>query len=316
MHWFIKTDSRNVMLSIREQTRRIRLTRILPPMFFMLCSLVFWWGSLSPASTASGKTTLFFYSTETNINNFKSLKHQFDTYLAQFGPYEFQPFSDKTTFEEQIKQHPNCLILLSSWHYENISADYRLKPILVGSRKGKTSQKRLLVTNMAAIELEAVKSGQIASASSVQYTRMLLSEMLQDTAVIDQVKILTVPKDIDALISLGFGMAKSAITTDYSLETLQTMNPVLYKKISVLAESQESRLLILAVPETCESRAEQFVTVLRNMAADPDGKNKLRMLGLDDWQSYDSSSEAKVENYSFSEMSLHKAAGSILSKAY
>jgi len=44
------------------------------------------------------KTTVYFYSSETNINNFKSLKMEFDKYLSRFGTYEFQPFSNREDF--------------------------------------------------------------------------------------------------------------------------------------------------------------------------------------------------------------------------
>ena len=135
------------------------------------------------------------------------------------------------------------------------------------------------------MDLKSVQIGQIASASSAQYTQTLLHEMFQDPNIVAQLKVLIVPKDIDALMSLGFGMAKSAITTDYSLETLKKMNSVLYKKISILAESKEARLLILAEPG--KNNAEQLLSILQSMAADPKGKEKLRMLGLDDWQTLD-----------------------------
>ena len=242
------------------------------------------------------KTTIFFYSSETNINNFKSLKMEFDSYLNQFGAYEFQPFSEKQTFEEQIAQQQNCLILLSSWHYDTIRESFQLTPLLVGTRNGRTRQKRFLVTSGEDIDQNALKSGQIASAGSVQYTRMLLSDMLETSELIEELRILTVPKDIDALMSLGFGMAKGAITTDYSLEILARMNPVLHKRISVLAESQESRLLILAVPERCGGRAQQLAAIFQEMAADPDGRKKLRMLGLDGWRAFDASNVTGVGN--------------------
>jgi len=37
--------------------------------------------------------------------------------------------------------------------------------------------------------------------------------MLKDKSTVDITNILTVPKDIDALMSVGFGMSKFALTT-------------------------------------------------------------------------------------------------------
>ena len=52
---------------------------------------------------AVSNATIYFYSTETNINNFKSLKMEFDRYLSKLGSFEFQPFIAKETFEKHIK---------------------------------------------------------------------------------------------------------------------------------------------------------------------------------------------------------------------
>ncbi len=245
---------------------------------------------------AKPTTTIYFYSSETNINNFKSLKMEFDSYLAQFGPYEFQPFRDRDTFEAQLAEKKDCVVLLSSWHYDNIRDHYGLRPVLIGARNGKTSQKRLLVTKGNTTHVDMVKIGQIASASSVDYTQTILLEMFHDPEMVNKLKILAVPKDIDALMSLGFGMAKSAITTDYSLETLRKMNPALSQKISIVAESHESRLLILAATKEYGKQTETVASIFQKMAADPEGKRRIRMLGLEGWKAIDSSNKADGEN--------------------
>ena len=69
---------------------------------------------VNPAATT--QYTIYFYNPETNINNFASLKIEFDTYLASLGPYQFQPFSDKDTFEKYIAKKRDCIFLISTWH--------------------------------------------------------------------------------------------------------------------------------------------------------------------------------------------------------
>jgi hypothetical protein len=54
-------------------------------------------------SSGEGKIKIYFYSSETNINNFKSLKMEFHRYHSKFGLYEFQPFSARHVFEEHVK---------------------------------------------------------------------------------------------------------------------------------------------------------------------------------------------------------------------
>jgi len=242
------------------------------------------------AFAITNSTTIYFYSSESTINNFKSLKMEFDRYLNNYGPYEFQPFSDRETFEEQVKKRGQCVLLLSSWHYNKIYKDYGLKAILVGTRNGKKYEERILVASD-----ETVKVGSIASASSIQHTDSCLQTMLKDKSIVDITNILTVPKDIDALMSVGFGMSKFALTTRNTFNELKSANPALYQKLKIMAKGEESLLLVVAVPEAFMQNAQDIVRIIQNMAADPNGKEKLRMLELDGWQKLDSSDWLKLE---------------------
>ena len=247
---------------------------------FIVCVLAVCW--TPPPSFAAPLNTICFYSAETNINNFKSLKQAFDAYLATFGAFAFQPFNDRATFETYLAEHPECVALLSSWHYANIYQQFHLTPVLVGMRDGANSQKNVLTTRQETLDINAAKAGQIASARSVEYTKDLLREVVGEA--VEQCKILTVPKDMDALISLGLGMAKSAITTAHSLQEFARMNPALFQKLKTLAETQESLLLIVAVSEQREAEAQELIAILRGMPDQPNGKENLKMLGLDNWQ--------------------------------
>jgi hypothetical protein len=257
--------------------------------FIISCCAVIVFTALS-AFALFDKTPLYFYSSESTINNFKSLKMEFDRYLNKYGAYEFQPFSDRETFEKYIKDKSQCILLLSSWHYRNIYREYSLKPVLIGTRNGKKYQERVLVTCD-----EKVRSGRIASASSVQHTRSCLQEMLRGNQNIEINNILTVPKDIDALMSVGFGMSQFALTTKNSLEELKTANPMLYQKLKILKEGEESFLLIVAIPEQVTRDVSGILTIIQNMAADQDGKERLRMIEIDGWQVPDQSDRVKLE---------------------
>ncbi len=94
-------------------------------------------------------------------------------------------------------------------------------------------------------------------------------------------------------MSLGFGMAKAALTTDYSLSTLNMLNPVLHKQMKVLAESDET-LLLLSLSLKSAMKTSALVKILQRCPT-PNGKKNIRMLGLDDWLPLNSSDIAKLE---------------------
>ncbi len=262
-------------------------------LLFVFFSVIFT-AALSAAAGAE-KITIFFYSSETNINNFKSLKMEFDKYLSGFGLYEFQPFNDRDTFEAHIRGKKDCFLMLSSWHYRNIYREYGLHPLLVGVRNGKKDHKRVLVAKGAAATLETVKKGAIASASSVPHTRNTLKEMFHSQPDADTAKILTVPKDIDALMSVGFGMSRSALTSENSLDSLKGINPVLYKEMKTLAQGAPSLLLVLAMPEGFADDSAKLLSAVKNMSENPNGKDKIKMLDLDGWNEVDAYDRSKLE---------------------
>jgi len=261
--------------------------------FLCLCLLLF------PvyAVTAAGpeKVMIYFYSSETNINNFKSLKMEFDTWLSRQGPYEFQPFSDRQTFENHIRGKQNCLVLLSSWHYSIIGKEYGLAPVLTGMRSGKKYQKRILVSASASGGADILSKGPVASAGSQDYTRSELLGMFGEKTAVDSARILTVPKDIDALMSVGFDMSKSALITESTLDNLKATDPVLHKKMKTVGAGRESLLLILAVPQSFAEKAGNLTKLIQEMPKQPGGADIVKMLDLDGWQPIDPSDSAKLE---------------------
>jgi hypothetical protein len=96
-------------------------------------------------------------------------------------------------------------------------------------------------------------------------------------------------------MSVGFGMSTAALTTKSAFEELRIVNPSLYKKMDIVAEGQESLLMLLAVPENFMKASSEIVNVIKNMPMNPDGRNKMKMLGLDGWQEPAASDRLKLE---------------------
>jgi len=278
----------NIMISLQPKSRFRHLT-------CTSATLLLGLAIFCVISSGEGKIKIYFYSSEANINNFKSLKMEFDRYLSKFGPYEFQPFSARDVFEKQIKGKDNCLVLLSSWHYRHIHKELGLLPALTGMRAGKKYQRKVLVTDQESPDIVAGKPGLVASASSLEYTLSVLSSMFKQPAE-HPFNVLTVPKDIDALMSVGFGMAKMAFASGNAFEELKGVNPKLGSRMKVVAEGDEDLLLIVASPQGFAGDRTKLIDMIRNMPTDSDGLKKIRMLGLDGWQELDASDRSKLES--------------------
>jgi hypothetical protein len=235
------------------------------------------------ASSRMETTAVYFHCSETSINNFKSLKMEFDRYLSQFGPYEFQPVKERYEFEKQISNQKNCVILVSSWHYRRICKTYQCEPVLVGIRNGKNTQKRLLIANKDFTGL--ISSGlNIASASSIQHTTSVIKNMPVKALDINKLRILTVPKDIDAMMAVRFGMSGAALITENSYDRLKRLTPLLYQKIKIVAIGNECHLMVLAAPGKNLEQHKQLIRIIKGMSDTPLGQKQIHMLGLDNFQ--------------------------------
>lgn len=246
----------------------------------------------SPAY-ADGICAAYFYNPESNVDNFAFLKEEMDLYFKKSCNCRFQPFIEKDIFEKQFIGNQDALIILSSWHYKMLKKRSGIKPVLVGVVNGKTTQKKILSSKKKIQNIEMLKGTRIASASSDEYTRYLLKQMVgkDNEKLVDSFRLLGVPKDIDALISVGFGVADAALTTENSLDMLSTINPRLKSKLVTLASSRELLLPIVAIHEELNPAVVKLLVTLKNMAGTEGGNKGIQMLGLDGWEKFDEQDE-------------------------
>ncbi|MCX6073832.1 MAG: hypothetical protein NTY39_05885 [Campylobacterales bacterium] len=220
----------------------------------------------------SDAVKVYLYTPEINVNNFKSLKTSFDAYLSAFGNYEFQPFNDKETFEKYLKK-TNSIAILSSWHYREIAKRYNLEALLVAQRKGYITDKKILV-GAKNITLKGV----VTSAYDKEYTNDVLSNITNNKS--KELSVLKVPKEIDALMSVGFGMSRFALVSKDSFILLQNINPILAKDLTIYYESDPEYRTILACNEI-DKEENKLVDIFKNMGLSDNGKNILNMIGVD-----------------------------------
>lgn len=251
--------------------------RIFTQFFFLLSFIA---GCYSP-SCLGGGVTVYFYNPETNINNFASLKTAFDSYLSTQGDYQFQPFDKQENFENSIQKKGN-IYLLSSWHLNALQQKFPLKIALIGTFKGNSTQKKILSAKKDIADFFMLKNTTIAGAGSEDYIRNVLQQVDPEKykELSETIKILKVPKDIDALMAVGFGMADAAIASESSLKILESLNANQYKQLHTLGSSEKSYLLVAATLEKPGKDEAKALEILFNMT----GQKNLNLLGLDGWK--------------------------------
>ncbi|MDR4499765.1 MAG: hypothetical protein MRK02_17880 [Candidatus Scalindua sp.] len=245
---------------------------------------IFLW-LLFPSEIFASRYTIYFYNPETNINNFVLLKNEFDRYLSEHGQFTFQPFSDKETFEKFAAKRKSGIFLISSWHYQDLSKKIQIEPVLIGILKGKPIQRKILFAKGDITNVDSLMGKSIASSGSEDYTKNILLQMLGKGKedIINSLNVLTVPKDIDALMAFGFGMSDAALTTEHTQEKLSKINPKLCNMLNELA-STETYLQIVAAPKQSDENIQQLLSLIAKMTSSLDGRKNLKMISLDGWK--------------------------------
>jgi hypothetical protein len=240
---------------------------------------------LSYSSSAKAAVTICFYNPETNIDNFATLKTSFDEYLTKAGEFTFQPFNDEKVFEEAIAQKKCQIYLLSSWYFETLQQQIPLKIALIGTLKGNTTQTKVLTAKKELSDVAALKNMTVASASSESYSRNALEKMVgsKNKAVVDSIKIFNVPRDMEALLAVGYGAASAAISTEGSWSKLATMNPNQFQQLHTLGTTEKNYFLVAATSEKPNKKQMQALEILQKMATNSAGGKTLNLLGLDGW---------------------------------
>lgn len=252
---------------------------------------------LSLSEILASKDVIYFYNPETNINNFVLLKKEFDKYLSEFGQFTFQPFSDRKTFEKSAANKRDVIFLISSWHFLDLKKKIQLKPVFMGISKGKPTQRKILFSRGNSASIDYLKGKSVASSGSEGYTKNILLQMLgkevEDS--VDTLKILTVPKDIDALMALGLGMVDAALCTEHTQAELSEINPKLCVMLKELA-STETYLQIVAVPNPSDENIELALSIIAKMTSSIKGRRNLKMISLDGWKKVSKAERKYLEN--------------------
>lgn len=232
---------------------------------------------------------IYFYNPETNINNFATLKTAFDTYLVNHGDYYFQPFDIRENFESVIREKNGDIFLLSSWHLKALQQkNIPLEIALVGTSKGNTMQRKVLSTKKDIINADMLRNTIVAGAGSEEYIHSVLKQILgkDQEALLKDIKILIVPKDIDALMAVGFGMASAAISAESSLNKLAMINPNQFRELHSLGFSEKDYLLVAATLKKPAQQETHLLELLQNMPEVKQGEENLKLLGIDGWRPF------------------------------
>jgi len=147
-------------------------------------------------------------------------------------------------------------------------------------------QRKVLSTKKDIADVTMLKNTVVAGAGSEEYIHSVLKQILgkEQEALLKDIKILIVPKDIDAIMAVGFGMATAAICAESGLDKLAMINPNQFRELHSLGFSEKDYLLVAATLQKPEQQEVELLEVLRTMSEAEAGGENLKLLGIDGWR--------------------------------
>ena len=263
----------------------------------VLCSL--WLMPIASRADArsSEPITVYHYNPESHNDRNLVLKNTFDRYFGSRLNMQLQPVEDRKAFQQLVEKSKEAIFIMSDWHYHQLaSANRLLVPCLRGLEDGKDTFRKLLIGNSPNL-LQKKNTGITLAVSGPQgYVDTLLANMQINTnpVTLNNAKYLTVPKDIDALMAVSFGLADAALASEVSFEKLSQLNQEAYKNLQVLGRSTPQKSLVVVVNRENLLKLQPALDAIASMPQSPDGKLGLNLMGLDKWKRLPLTTEAKV----------------------
>jgi len=123
--------------------------------------------------------------------------------------------------------------IVASYFYSSQAATYKWKAVLAGHNKGENTFNKELVTLKSIKDPRDLNHKALATVSLGTSLKFLDYQLPAGLAAQD-LRVVSVSKDIDAIMALGFKQVEAAIAMRESFERLKKINPVAVKDLHIL----------------------------------------------------------------------------------
>lgn len=230
MIWFMPADDPGI--SCCPDMSRAKFKNIFTALIFLFMTFIL------PLNSASAGN-IFIFNPEGNIQQARAAKIALEKHLEDNGiPSTVYIFANPKDFDEAVERLKPDFAVVSSYYFDAMSGQYKWQELLSGFNAGSQGFRKILVTPNTVNSPEKLRNQGIATISLGPSTIKFVDERFLVPLGLSagNVRLVTVSKDIDAIMALGFGQVKGAIVTRESFATLQRINPEAVKSLTQLRE--------------------------------------------------------------------------------
>lgn len=240
----------------------------------------------APSCARAADSEFFFYSPQVGTGNLSQLKQVADRFLrSSQTSLSFQPFARFEDLEREFDRHQPAFLIAPEWVAIDHCLGKALRPLARPVRNGKLYDRRALVASRAATGPADIEGGAIAATVPATGLGSSSASLAHFRRQHPDVRVIPVPKDIDALLAVGFGQVDAAFVSMTQLEMLARVNPALTGKLHELGYSTASPFPALYATEFADDKAVAGMrTALRSIGENEAGARLVRLLGYDGWR--------------------------------
>ena len=228
--------------------------------------------------------TLCLFNPDLPVGNFKKLKTEYGKYFSGKGDIYFQPFATKEDFSDFLSSKQNYLAIMPGCQLSALPTCAQLQTLLYGISDKSVDEKFYLITKKNR-ELHNAKRLHIASALDEKLVGDILrrSELISENV---KTSVLTVSKDIDALMSMTFDVfsVDAAIVSEKIYNVYISKNKVYGRNLRAAYSGFTAKKTIVVAADSAPETVHKKSHVLTNLNNDETGRKFMKFLNLDSWE--------------------------------
>jgi hypothetical protein len=228
----------------------------------------------------------FFYSPQVGTGNLSQLKETADRFLRESGTdLTFQPFARLEDLQREFGRHRPAFLVLPDWVAMEHCLGASLLPISRPTRDGRLFDRRALVATGDADQPADIAGGSIAATVPSGVVGSGSRTLSRFRVEHPDVRVIPVPKDIDALLAVGFGQVDGAFVSMSQFDTLARVNPALTATLHEIGYSIATPFpAVYATEFASEREIAALRAALGASEQSESGRRLARLLGYDGWQ--------------------------------
>ncbi len=251
-----------------------------------------------PARGWSEQPEFFYFSPQVGSANFSLLKETAEAYFRQAGlPLGFQPFARFEDLQRESARRQPAFLLVPEWALQGACFGERLSMMVRPSRNGRPHDRRALLARKS-IPTAARLAGSAIATTVLQGGSAADSGALARFRVEHpDVRIIPVPKDVDALLAVGFGQVDAAFVSIAEFEMLARVNPQLTGNLHEIGYSESTPFPAVYATSTASAEVvERLASTLEAAASNAVGRRLVGLLGYDQWSRVSGSTEVRTNS--------------------